>query len=489
MTTRATSTNALIYLRQSKAKHDSISLEIQEAEARAYCARQGYTVRCVVPEEGVSGFSDWRKRPRFGREVVEAEGVDVVVVYRWSRLSRRRLDQHQLIDLLEKSGKRVESAVEPVDTSTAGGRFSRDQMMSMAAFESDVKSEQWREALRRRAENGLPKNGMPRYGYVKAGKGFEPDPVTGPILAELYRRYTAGAGFQALVKDLNARGLKTTRGGSWTAQTLLRTLDSGFGAGLLIQDKRSGAPGYLPGAHQAVITAEEWAGYQRARGKRKVAAPARRTVRWHLAGIAVCGLCGKGLAVNKYDAPNSTVLCTGYVSGRTCEGVWLNRHYFEGRVGVWLGGMLEELASLGPAREAELVAAQAVLESAERALEDAQSALGRLAGALARGVLDEDAYAAAQVELVAERDAAARQVTRAREDVERLAPVGADALDRLGAQRDVTPGEWGRQLAGVFRRIEVHPDRLVMVPVVGEAHEEARPERQRGKGGRFAAKV
>ena len=167
-----------LYLRQSRARDDSISLEIQEAECRAHCARRGYDVGRVVVDEGVSGYRDWRERPNFG-QLLDGD-AEVLVVYRWSRLSRRRLDQAQLIDTLERAGKRVESAVEPVDPSTAGGRLGRDQMLLIAAYESDVKSEQWKEALNRRSANGLPKNGLPRFGYVKDGKAFVPDPVTGP---------------------------------------------------------------------------------------------------------------------------------------------------------------------------------------------------------------------------------------------------------------------------------------------------------------------
>lgn len=118
-----------LYLRQSKARDDSISLEIQEAQCRLHAQRQGYTVRNVIVDEGLSAYSDWTKRPPFPSLLNDT--ADVIVVYRWSRLSRRRLDQADLIDLIdliEKAGSRVESAVEPVDPSTAGGRIGRDQI-------------------------------------------------------------------------------------------------------------------------------------------------------------------------------------------------------------------------------------------------------------------------------------------------------------------------------------------------------------------------
>lgn len=142
----------------------------------------------VVSEEGVSGYRDYRKRPRF-QEVIDAR-ADVVVVYRWSRLSRRKLDALQLIELLG----RVESASESVDVSTAGGRMSRGMHLQIAEYESDVKSEQFKEAQARRIAAGLPSSGQARFGYRRVGRGFEPDPGTGPLLADMYRRYATGAG-------------------------------------------------------------------------------------------------------------------------------------------------------------------------------------------------------------------------------------------------------------------------------------------------------
>lgn len=463
---------ACLYLRQSKARDDSISLELQEAACRAYCERMGYDVKAVVSEEGVSGYRKWETRPRF-REVLQS-GADVTVVYRWSRLSRRRLDQ---LHLIEKLG-RVESASESVDVSTAGGRFSRDLLLGVAAFESDVKSEQFKEALARRVAAGLPKNGMPRFGYAKGDDGrYSPDPETGPVLADLYRRYAAGAGFQALCMDLNARGVTTTRGTPWQVQSLLRTMDSGFGAGLLVMDRRSkpagGEDSWLPGAHEPVVTADEWEAYRAARARRRVEPPRRRTAKWHLSGLAVCGLCGSRLVVNSYDSAKSQAVCSEYKARRTCAGTWMNRVDLEKEVAVWLGGRADRLAAELPQRDAERAAALQARDRAQGSLDGAVRALGRLAADRARGLLDDDGYRGAQAELLAERAEAEGYLTAAREEVERLAPP-EDALAALESAPAMTPGEFGALIGRVLRRVEVAKGGLAFVPVVGEPEDYAR---------------
>ena len=58
-------------------------------------------------------------------------------------------------------------------------------LVEFAAFESERIGDQWKEAHSRRVRNGLPATGKPRFGYRRAGEGFEPDPETGPLLAEM----------------------------------------------------------------------------------------------------------------------------------------------------------------------------------------------------------------------------------------------------------------------------------------------------------------
>lgn len=49
-------TRAVIYVRQSVARVDSISLELQESACREYARNRGYTVTHVCADCGVSGL-------------------------------------------------------------------------------------------------------------------------------------------------------------------------------------------------------------------------------------------------------------------------------------------------------------------------------------------------------------------------------------------------------------------------------------------------
>lgn len=449
------SKNAVIYVRQSKEKDESTSIEDQERLCRVMCEREGWNVVDVVVDRDTSGSEiPWRKRKNFPR-VFDID-ADVLVLYRWSRLSREEFDQTEILKKWGALDRTMQAAAEPVDTTTASGVLHRSMILLFAAHEAREKSERWREALGRRIENGLPKNGLPRFGYAKDGKAFVPDPVTGPVLRDLYLRYTAGAGAQQLRNDLNEAAVTTTRGNAWTVSSVMHALDSGFGAGLLIENGGT----FAQGAHAPVISAQEWTDYLRVRTGRKQAPPRRRTARWFLAGLAICGDCG-----GRMHGKAKQALCGNYHNSGSCTGVWIKRTTLEQRVAIWLGGHIEDL----PERTVEISAAQTLVDDLARDLEGVQGALTRLATGWATGVLDDDGYRGAQADLLDQRRQIENDLRDARDEAARVAPVSDDVYARLESPEDLTPNEWNTLLGRVLRRVEVYKDRLVMVPVIGEA--------------------
>ncbi|HEY2644565.1 MAG TPA: recombinase family protein, partial [Galbitalea sp.] len=149
---------AILYLRQSTYREESISLELQEFEGRAYAARNGYEVVGVEGDPGISGRT-WN-RPAVQRvmKMIDDGDADVIVLWKWSRLSRSRLDWAVAADRVESAGGRIESATEPIDATTSTGRFARGMMTEFAAFESERIGDVWRESHARRIRNGLPAN-------------------------------------------------------------------------------------------------------------------------------------------------------------------------------------------------------------------------------------------------------------------------------------------------------------------------------------------
>lgn len=277
---------AVLYLRQSVARDDSISIELQEIAGRDYCTNQGYEVVAVEVDEGLSG-RNWSKRPAVQRvmEMIEARDADVIVLWKWSRLSRNRKDWAIASDRIDVAGGRIESATEPIDTATASGRFARGVMTEYAAFQSEQISEQWAETHRRRFNLGLPPSGPIPYGWVSKGDRIEQNPAEAATIREVYTLYFSGVGFTKMANMLAERGIASKRGGKWRPISIKDCLSSPIHAGMVEYRGE-----LRDGAHEGIISKDEWQQFNMLREARHV--PKRPRVSPYLLSSLVVCWCG-----------------------------------------------------------------------------------------------------------------------------------------------------------------------------------------------------
>jgi site-specific DNA recombinase len=335
---------AVLYLRQSTHREESISLELQETAGRDYCTRQGYAVVAVEADPGISGRT-W-KRPAVQRvmAMVENREADVVVLWKWSRLSRSRLDWAVAADKVQGWGGLIESATEPLDTTTSTGRFARGMLTEFAAFESDRIGDGWKETHARRVRNGLPANGKPRFGYAYTkAEGFTVDAVSGPVLRQAFTRYLGGESMYSLVQWLNAGSTRPVGGygvkgdGLWSDRTLRRVMDSGFAAGFI-----SSGGVLSAGAHEALLTASEWDAYRDARNRRRGYGRIERS-EYLLSGMVWCA-CGSKMNAGSFGAARvAKYRCKDSHSKRTHPGGYASAHIVEAAVFAWLVDREREL--------------------------------------------------------------------------------------------------------------------------------------------------
>lgn len=425
----------------------------------------------VESDPGISGRTFNRPAVKRVMEAVEARQVDVVVLWKWSRMSRSRRDWAIAADRVDVAGGRIESATEDIDVSTSHGRLARGMMVEFAAFESERIGDQWKEAHQRRVNMGLPANGKPRFGYRRAGEGFEPDPETGPVLASLYRRYISGESFYSLVKYLNDNGHTTvpgygTSGGAWSDRSLRRTLDSGFGAGLLHTHDE-----HLPGAHEAVITADEWADYQAARQRRRTHRSSERSV-YLLSGMVWCE-CGAKMNAGQFGWKRVPKFrCKAAVDKRTHTGGYVSAHVLDDAIKDWLRSIvadMSEAATTDARLHEKRKQAASNLSKLAASLTRTEQALTRLTVSFGEGVLDLDAYRAASEDLKQKRDGLRASINAAEAD-RRAVPVSVEAVRSLLDAWDILGIEQRREaLRGIVRQVVVKPQRpkstVTIVPI------------------------
>jgi DNA invertase Pin-like site-specific DNA recombinase len=445
---------AVLYLRQSVAREESISLELQEAACREHCARHGYQVVAVESDPGISGRT-WN-RPAVQRVMgmLERGDAGVVVLWKWSRLSRSRLDWAVAVDKVERLGAAIESATEPVDVSTASGRFARGMLAEVAAFESERIGEQWRETHARRRAQGLPAAGGARFGYELVGGAYRPDPVTGPVLASMFRQYVDGAGFTAIARSLNRAGVPTLGGGPWSRDRVTKVLDSGFGAGLIVHHARSARRTYATGAHQPVVDDALWARYQRERERRAGEPPRASEPLYPLSGLLRCGDCGAAM----HATPLGRERGYGFICGRwhaTGEGlcVTVSRAKAERAVLDWLAtvaGDVEAAAAVEASRRAARAEARADARVLARRVTQLEGGLSRLARGWADGLVPDAGYAQARDGMLADLEAARVALAAAGREGDQAAGRARPVVRGLLAEWDTLPVRERRDMLRVL---------------------------------------
>ncbi|MDJ1131757.1 recombinase family protein [Streptomyces iconiensis] len=369
-TTPSTRDPYIGYIRVSTWKEEKISPEIQRTAILDWARRNGAEITEWIEDLDTTGRNFKRKIMR-AIEIVEKGKERGIAVWRYSRFGRNRAGNAINLARVESIGGQLVSATEPIDATTAIGRFQRGMILEFAAFESDRMGEAWAETHQHRRSVGLPATGRPRFGYIwhqrwdartqkLQEEWYEPDEDdTGPVCAEAYRRYVDGMGFMKLCGWLNSSGYRTTRGTMWTTPTLTRYMDSGFAAGLLRLHEPSctcngrktngGCPNYLyvQGAHEEIIEWDLWQAYEQRRKEIKATPPRARNALYELTGLPRCAQCRGGTsmttAISTQDGQPVNVNGWAYrcsqraASGNTkCEGVWIPRHIVERKVREWL---------------------------------------------------------------------------------------------------------------------------------------------------------
>lgn len=465
---------AVIYMRQSTYREESISLELQETACRAHAEREGYDIVAVEADPGISGRTFDRPAVRRVMESITDGVADVIILWKWSRLSRSRKDWAVAADTVEQRGGRIESATEAIDTSTSTGRLARGVMVEFAAFESERVGDVWREAHARRLAEGKPINGKARFGYLydREKKLHIPDPVAGPVLAEAYRRYVAGESFYALNAWILETGVPPAAGYGprarpWHARTLRRVLDSGFGAGKLLVDGE-----HRHGAHDPVITEGEWLQYQARRADRRTRPRTERS-QYLLSGMLRCGTCRGAMQYSARPAKESgpQIRCREAIEGRGhAQGITRAVHA-ENAVMEWLEAAGAGDAPLDITPEAP---AAGTLPGLERERDKTYEALTRLAMQLAEEAISPEVHARAAARYEARLTGLEADIDSARAVAASPQPTPGKVLELVKAWPYLGVVERRTDLRELLDHVSVTPGgrygsvQVTVVPRVGE---------------------
>ena len=341
-------THAALYARVSSDRQDvDLSVAAQMRALRAYAEANGYTVAREYIDEAESGrIAD---RPQFKEMIGEGSkpnsAFNVILVWKFSRFTRKREHAVAFKSMLRRKGIKVVSITEHADD-TPTGKLMEAIIESVDEFYSENLAQEVVRGMREAASRGFFLAPIAPFGYtrVKISDGakerptLEVDPAAAPVVKEIFESSLSGNGLKEICKTLNGRGI-TNRGKRWNKGGLHYLLTNEAYTGIAVWGRTSKGekvqdPVRVEGAWPALVSRELFDAVQEAMRERapKVQRPARVGSRFLLSGLLKCGVCGRPYrAQGAKSGQFAYYICgTLFTEGAgTCTARYLNAHRVE----------------------------------------------------------------------------------------------------------------------------------------------------------------
>jgi site-specific DNA recombinase len=367
-TRKGFSIRVCIYTRISTDEENQpTSLHSQQERLEAFCASQeGW--RIVAHEEDRStGTKLERPGLQSALELAREGKIDLLLVYRVDRLSRKVRQLAQLADELDRVGVTLRSATEPFDTGAAAGRMMLQMLAVFAEFEHATIVDRITAGIERRAKEGRWATGKLPFGYRRnEQKDVVPDEHMAPVVRRVFALYThdrlGTTSIARLLTEEHAPG--PARG--WQPAVVQWVLENEAYLGRVHWRGQS-----YPGLHEPLVDEQTFARAQALLKERGEDLSRRRGNRsdFLLSGVIRCGRCKRayiGMSARGNGGVYHYYACSvrQKLGPKACDGERLSRDKLEAAV-------LDQLARLY--RDGDLIAA--ALETASQTRSDDRPAL------------------------------------------------------------------------------------------------------------------
>lgn len=413
---------AAIYVRQSLDKSgEGAAVDRQLAECEALVDAHGWQVEEVYRDNDASATKGIR--PDWNRLLTDLDAGrhDVLVCWHTDRLYRRGRDVVDLLEIAERRALRISSVrAGDLDLAHPAGRYFAGQLAGMARYEVETKGARQVAANRARARQGISLWTRRPFGFDRTGHDVtivetEADEIRSAAAALL-----DGSTLTDVAADLNARGVPTSLGGTWTIRTLKQVLLNPRVVGRTIYK------GEDMGVHgPAILDADT---YERLtallRDPRRRTAPST-AVKYLLSGLALCGRDGCELGP-MFATTNGKERVHVY----RCRGCYMTRH----RERVDEVVLAAVAARLSRPDAATLLSPTVDVADLRGQVVEFRQRRDGLASLLAEGLLGAEAVKVQARKLGGQIDALEREISAAEGDSPLTDLVGADDVaDRLAA--------------------------------------------------------
>ena len=446
MSERNDCTPAALYARVSSERQDvDLSVSAQMRALRDYADKNDYKVVREYVDEAESGRV--MNRPEFRRMIDEAKKTKApfneILVWKFSRFTRKREHAVALKSMLRRQGVRVVSITEQAEDNPTG-RLLEGIIESVDEFYSENLGQEVVRGMREAASRGFWVAPKPPYGYskVKVLDGpkerptLEPDEDAALVVKRIFDLAETRMGMLKIARALNDDGIASPRGKLWNKTTVHGILNNEAYTGTLVwgaKAKDNAEPVRVEKAFPAIITKAQFnrvGKLMRARAPKR-SHPRRVGSTYLLSGLVKCKACGR--ALSGQDAKSgqfSYYVCQSIMKRgkNACVTPRLNARRFEQmivdkiRSNILTEGSITELVRAVDEEMDGIASEQRKrLETIDTELEDVKRRLGRIWNAIETSDID-----------IAD---ASDRVKEHRERKERLEDAAADARGILSQRR------------------------------------------------------
>ncbi len=304
-------TPAALYARVSSDRQDvDLSVAAQLRALREYAEKNGYSVAREYVDEAESGrVAD---RPQFRKMLDEASKPESpfreILVWKFSRFTRKREHAVAFKSMLRRKGIRVTSITEHADDSPTG-KLMEAIIESVDEFYSENLATEVLRGMREAASRGFWVASRVPYGYhkvyvqdgAKKRPTLEPDPDTSPVVKRIFNLAESGRGILDITRTLNGEGIANPTGRLWAKNGVHIILPNEAYTGTLVWGegaKDKGEPVRVEKAFPAIVTKTQFRKVNRQLRSRapKKAHPRRVGSSYLLSGLVKCRACRRAMS-------------------------------------------------------------------------------------------------------------------------------------------------------------------------------------------------
>jgi len=347
-------------------------------------------------------------------DLARAGKIDLLLVYRVDRLSRKVKQLAQLAEELDRLGVALRSATEPFDTGAAAGRMMLQMLAVFAEFEHATIVDRVTAGIERRAKEGRWATGKLPFGYRRNDdKDVIPDEREAPVVRRVFQLYTRDRLGTTSIARLLTEECAPAPARGWQPAVVQWLLENEAYLGRVHWRGES-----YPGLHEPLVDEPTFQAAQALLYKRGQDLTLRRGNRseFLLSGVIRCGRCRRayiGMSAKGNGGVYHYYACSGRqkLGRKACDGERLSRDKLEAAVLTQLAGLYRDGDVIAHALERahnEQTAERPAIEERQRTVTEeirrAERALDRYYRAFESGDLEPGQFKTRLVDLEAKLD-------------------------------------------------------------------------------------